>query len=222
MIKNVFKISTTSLFRLVAVAAVGLAIVNWWPHSTARTRDGSISWYRGLWGQRSFFKVTGSDRFGCRFNVNLNPLPGYSLMTGTYPDGTLRENTVVYVSGSIDGCVIDRRNIADGKYYSPDGTEVGRVESGTGNIMYCQPNGCPFQEFVLENGQLVLERNWYKDGTLQSERKYLDGKLHGVCTDYHRNGQLRSSSTYRQNFVVDAVWYDQKGTAVNTFLANTR
>jgi antitoxin component YwqK of YwqJK toxin-antitoxin module len=124
---------------------------------------------------------------------------------------SLREKTNVYVAGHIDGCDIKRVDVTEGAYYSPDGTEIGRVDDGTGNIKYLQPNGNPIQEYVLKSGQLAVERHWYKNGTLQSERNYLDGKLHGECSDYFPDGRLRSKSTYEQNASVDAIWYDQNG-----------
>ncbi len=210
-----FKLSTAAVMRLVAVAAIGLAVVNWWPRSTAPARDGSIAWYHGLWGPKSYYKVTGVDEYGNQFTVRLDSLPGYSEMTGTYPDGALREKTVVYVAGHVDGCDIKRVDVTEGTYYSPNGTEIGRVENGTGNIKYCQPNGNPINEYVLENGELVVERHWYKSGSLQAERNYLDGKLHGECSDYFPDGSLRSRSVYEQNATVSAIWYGQNGNVVN-------
>lgn len=210
-IEFMFKISTASLMRLVAVAAIGLAVVNWWPRSTAPAPDGSIAWYHGLWGPRSYYKVTGIDEFGNEFIVELDSLPGYSRMTGTFPDGSLREETTVFVAGHIDGCDVKRVDVTNGAYYSPNGIEIGRVKDGTGNIKYCQPNGNPIQEYILKNRQLAVERHWYKDGTRQSERNYVDGKLHGECSDYFPDGALRSKSTFEQNATLEAIWYDQNG-----------
>ncbi len=151
------KLTTGSMFRITAFAALALAVANWWPRTLPPARDGSVTWYRGFWGSRSSYKITGTDGFGCTFNVKLRSLPGYSPMIGAYPDGT------------------------------------------------------PACEYDLENSQVIRARMWWKDGTLQSNRHYRDGKLDGVCTDYYPNGKLRSKSTVERNVNVGIEWYDQNG-----------
>lgn len=75
------RLTTGSMFRLVAIAAVALAVANWWPRALPPANDGSVTWYHGIWGTRSSYKITGTDRFGCTFSVKLRGLPGYSPMT---------------------------------------------------------------------------------------------------------------------------------------------
>lgn len=205
------KLTPGSMFKLVALAAVLLAVANWWPRALPPTKDGSITWYRGIWGSRSYYKITGTDRFGCTFNVDLISLPGYSQLTGAYPNGAPRERTVVYVTGSVDGCQIRREDVQSGEYFAPNGTTIGHVEDGTGNVKYCRPDGTPAREYNLDNGQIIRERMWWKDGALQSDRQYSDGRLDGVYTDYYPNGKIRSKSIVEQNAFMHADWYDQDG-----------
>ena len=205
------KLTTGSMFRLVAIAAIALAVVNWWPRALPPGKDGSVTWYHGIWGARSFYMVTGTDGLGCTFKVNLRLLPGYSPMTGAYPDGSPREQTVVFVTGSVDGCEIRRADVQSGEYFAPNGTLIGRVENGTGNVKYCRPDGTPAREYDLANGQLIRERMWWKDGTLQSDRQYCDGQFDGVCTDYYPNGKMRSKSIVERNVYLKVEWYDQNG-----------
>ena len=87
------KLTTTYLLRLTALAAVVTAVLTQWPRSLPPARDGSITWTRGFWGKPLYSHVTGTDRFGCTYRVELRGLPGYALMTGTYPDGAQREET---------------------------------------------------------------------------------------------------------------------------------
>jgi len=190
-----FKLSTSAIFRLVAVAAVGLAIANWWPRALPPHCDDSatsVTWCHGMWGPRSYSKVTGTDRYGCTFQVAINGLPSYSQMKGVYPDGTPREETMVYVRGSVDGAQIDRKNVQSGKYFGPDGSQIGIVDEGTGNIKYCWPNGTPACEYELQDGKVVRERQWWKNGTLRLDTPYLDENAHGECLEYYPNGQVRS------------------------------
>ena len=208
---DMWTISTAGILRLCIVAAFGLTAVNWWPRSTPPAQDGSIAWYHGIWGKRSYFCVTGRDPYGCDFVIDNVDVPCFSLMIGHYPDGSIRERTFVYVTGHVDGCTINRRRVRDGTYYAPNGSVIGSVQDATGNIMYCRPNGEPIVEYVIENGNLVAERNWFKNGTLQSERKYLGGKTHGLNSDYHPNGQLRSAANFENGLCVEFTCYDNAG-----------
>jgi hypothetical protein len=205
------RLTTGSMFRLVAITAVALAVANWWPRALPPARDGSVTWYHGIWGSRSFYKITGADRFGCTFSVKLNSLPSYSPMTGAYSYGSPRERSVVFVTGSVDGCEIRRSDVQTGEYFAPDGTTIGRVVNGTGNVKYCRPDGTPALEYELINGQIIRERKWWKDGYMLSDQQYQDGHLHGLSIFYYPNGNMQSETTFQQNAAVNVVWYDQNG-----------
>lgn len=206
-----FKLSTASLLRLVALAAVGLAITNWWPRALPPRNDGSVTWYRGISGQRSYYRVTGTDRFGCTYDVAINNLPSFAPIVGTYPDGSPREESKVYVTGSMDGAILHRDSVTEGKYFAPDGTQIGYVKNGSGNIKYCRPDGTPTLEYELEDGTVLRKRVWWKNGNLQSELNYRDRRLHGICTFYYPNGKLRSRSTVEFGMDQKPEWFDQNG-----------
>lgn len=206
-----FKLSTASLFRLVAIAAIGLAFANWWPRALPPRNDGSVTWYHGIWGPRAYYKVTGTDRFGCTYSVAIQRLPSFSPIVGEYPDGSPREESHVYVTGSIDGAEIHRDSVTHGRYFAPDGTQIGLVENGTGNVKYCRPDGTPQLEYELVNGTVTRRRVWWKNGHLQSERNYRNRRLHGTCTDYYPNGTLRFRSTEECGVCLQVEWFDQNG-----------
>lgn len=209
------KLSTSAIFRLVAVAAIALAIANWWPRALPPQCDGpatSVSWFHGMWGHRTYFKVTGTDRYGGTFQVAVKGLPSYSQMKGAYPDGSPREETSVYVTGSIDGAHIHRKNVVSGKYFSPDGTQIGLVENGTGNVKYCWPDGTPAYEYELNDGEVIRERQWWKNGSLRLDTPYRDGTPHGENLEYYPNGQVRSKASIEHGVWGEVLWYDQTGT----------
>lgn len=197
-----------------------IAVVNWWPRSTHPGRDGSVAWYRGSMWNRHYYKVTGTDSCGCEFAAAISHLPGYCSMKGTYPTGAKREITKVMVKGHQDGCDIDRKDVVEGVYYAPDGTEVGRVKDGTGTIKYCRPDGTNEAEYTLLFGKVVREKHWRRNDVLQSERSFSNGLLAGECIDYHADGSIRCRSHYLNGRCIQAEWYDQAGTVIQTFSLN--
>ena len=206
-----FRLTIATLFRLTALAAIGLTVLTQWPRSLPPARDGSITWYRGFWGKLSYSHVTGIDRFGCTYRVELRGLPGYARMTGTYPDGAQREETEVYVTSQTDGCDIRRMNVTNGRYFAPDGKLIAQVINGTGNVKYCRSDGSPAREYILEKGQLVRERMWYKNANLRSDCSYQHGLLHGLYEDYYPSGEISSRSIVEKNLWISTTWYDQNG-----------
>lgn len=211
-----FKLTMSSLIRLVTLTALALAAINYWPRSLPKRIDGSITWYHGIWGPRNYYLVTGTDRFGCSFRVEITDLPAYSPIVGRYPDGTLREKALVYVTGSIDGALIHRSKVLSGEYYAPNGKAIGTIEDGTGTVVYCRPDGTLASELELSDRELKREKQYWKSGTLKIDQRYEDGELHGTCLDYYPNGKLRSKSIAERNRFVDTVWYDQTGRLTST------
>lgn len=92
-----------------------------------------------------------------------------------------------------------------GEYFAPDGTTIGRVENGTGNVKYCRPDGTPAREYELKNGQVIRKRMWWKDGSMQSDKEYRDGQLNGLSIFCYPNGKMQSKATVEQNAFVNVV-----------------
>src|SRR6476661_3209844 len=119
------RLSLSALFRLVALTAVALVSVSWWPHATDADRDGSVAWYRAtVLGKRTYYKIVNTAE---NFVVKVGALPGYSPFTAYYPGGSLREQAEVYVSYRTDGLHVERQRVLNGSYYAPDGTILGQV-----------------------------------------------------------------------------------------------
>ncbi|WP_430816495.1 rhomboid family intramembrane serine protease [Carboxylicivirga sp. RSCT41] len=61
-------------------------------------------------------------------------------------------------------------------------------------------NGQIESETYYVNGRLHgTYKEWYKNGQLKSEIKYINGKREGITTDYYSNGQKKDEMLYRNN-----------------------
>ena len=132
-------------------------------------------------------------------------------MIGKYPDGSPRERALVYVTGSVKGCEIHRSNVLQGEYFSPDGSTLGRVERGTGNVKYCRPDGTPTREYLLRDGKLVCEKTWWKNGFPRSERQYHDSPVDGIAMFYYPNGQMSSKSLVTKGAFTHTEFFNMNG-----------
>jgi len=47
------------------------------------------------------------------------------------------------------------------------------------------------------NGELELSKSWYENGNLRFEEKYKDGKLNGLQKIYFKNGKLQFESNWK-------------------------
>ncbi len=205
------KLTLGSLFRLVAIAAIGIAVANWWPRATPASSDGVVAWYHGAYWGRAYYLVTKADYFRCNCRASVTDLPQFAKLTGTYPDGSIREESETWIEGHQDGCTIVRTKVRNGTYYAPNGTEVGRVVNGNGNIKLCRPNGSPAREIFLDDSLVTREKIWWSNGNLQSDREFKNGRLHGECKDFYFNGALRSMATYENNTCVKLQYFDLNG-----------
>lgn len=179
------KLTTTYLLRLTALAAVVTAVLTQWPRSLPPYPDGSTTWYRGFIGKPMYNLITGTDMFGCAYRVKIRELPGYSLMTSRYPDGTKREESEVFVSLHPGGCEISRLDVRNGQYFAPDGVLIAEVINGTGTVKYHRPDGSPARECTLVNGKEILRRIWSKTGQLRVDTTYHDAKSRTCYYDQH-------------------------------------
>lgn len=214
------RLSVAALFRLVAFTALILVLVRWWPHTTGADTDGSIAKYRStVLGKRSYYQVINSAE---GFAVELGTVPGYSRLVAYYKDGSLREQSEVYVTYRTDGVHVERERVLSGQYYAPDGSVLGQVNDGNGTIVHTRANGSPFREFTLVGGAKVRVRQWFNNGQLWIDQRYRDGDLDGEIREYYPNGTLRSSAVYLRGKSVSVQYFDTRGTPASAPDASDR
>ncbi len=125
------KLTVGSLFRLSAVAALAMGGTTFIPHSST-TPDGNTSYYNlQLNGRRRYYGMTGSD-LGAKFEVKVAKVPGYGHLKSYYPNGNVREDSMVAIETQTDGLKVVRNKVQSGKYYRPDGSLCSAIENGSG------------------------------------------------------------------------------------------
>jgi antitoxin component YwqK of YwqJK toxin-antitoxin module len=192
-----------------ALTALVLVTVRWWPHTTDADTDGSVAWYRStVLGKRTYEKVVNSTE---GFTIELGTVPGYSHLVSYYKDGSLREESEVYVSYRTNGVHVERERVINGKYYAPDGSIIGQVKDGAGTIVWTRPNGLQFREITLVGGKKSRLRQWFANGQLWVEQSYGDGDLEGESHEYYPNGILRSLSVSGRGKPLSVQHFDSNG-----------
>ncbi len=107
-----------------------------------------------------------------------------------------REESETWIEGHQDGCTIVRTKVRNGTYYAPNGTEVGRVVNGNGNIKLCRPNDHRAREIFLDDSLVTREKIWWSNGNLhQTESSKTEGCMVNAKT-FTSMARLRSMATY--------------------------
>ena len=75
-------------------------------------------------------------------------------------------------------------------YWEKDGKKV-----GPWSIVYNERK--LFNCFNIDGEQHGMQKSWYKDGTLYSERNYKDGKQDGVQKSWHEDGTLQDECNFK-------------------------
>lgn len=203
------RLSLSALFRTVALTALVLVTVRWWPHTTAVDADGSVAWYRStVFGKRTYHKIVNSTE---GFTVELDAVPGYSRLVAYHNNGSLREESEVYVSFRTDGVHVERERVRNGKFYAPDGQVLAQVIDGNGTILWTRANGLPFREITLTAGAKTRLRQWFNDGQLWVDQSYRRGDFDGESREYYPNGRLRSQMIYLTGQLVSEQHFDTRG-----------
>jgi antitoxin component YwqK of YwqJK toxin-antitoxin module len=146
-----------------------------------------------------------------------------------YENGTLKQESnfvngklngiykSYYESGSIkgDGYYVDDkqdgkwiiyfsngRKMAEGNYQSGDGTDLGATGiPRNGRVgkwyTYYEKNGFLEQQSNYINGKLNgIFKSYYENGTLQEESNFVNGKLNGIAKTYYENGSIKGEENY--------------------------
>ena len=78
------------------------------------------------------------------------------------------------------------------------------------------------EEYYMDGPKVVkhgLHREWYKDGILEEESIFKDGKLQGLCRNWYFNGKLYKEAYYNdgKRYGLHRRWYlnDQLGEEYN-------
>lgn len=207
------KLTVGSMFRLACVAAVALSIHTWIPRSS-KTMDGNTSHYKiGFNGKRTYYSITGEE-MGCRFEVSVKTVPGYGERKSYYPNGVLRDESIVYVERQTDGLKINQRRVESGRFYRPDESLCSEVVQGTGVVTTNRANGRPLQEITLGNGRVLRERAYYKNGNLAQDSQYDGEILH--CTDYFPEGMPWHIWSSDNGRITESTYFDRDGHEVST------
>lgn len=206
------KLTVGSLFRLAAVAAIAMGGTTWIPHSST-TLDGNTSYYNlQLNGHRRYYGMSGND-MGARFEVKVAKVPGYGHLKSYYPNGNLREDSMVYIETQTDGLKVAHAKVQAGKYYLPDGTLCSSIENGSGVRTISRLSGKPFQEITLEHGRVIRQRTWYLTGSLFQEST-TDGSITRVV-NYFPEGMPRQVWNFEEGGrVIESQNFDREGNEV--------
>lgn len=202
------KLTVGSMFRLACVAAVALSVNTWIPRSS-KTMDGNTSHYKiGFDGKRRYYSITGHE-LGCRFEVTVKTVPGQGDRRSYYPNGVLRDNSIVYVERQTDGLRIDGDRIESGRFYRLDESLCSEVTNGTGIMTVNRADGLPVFEITLDNGKVLRKRLFYKNGNLARDSQY-DGEIMH-CTDYFPEGMPCQIWSSDHGHVTKQTYFDRDG-----------
>lgn len=206
------KLTVGSMFRLACVAALALSINTWIPR-WSKTLDGNISYYKiGFDGKRRYYSLTGEE-LGCRFEVTVKTVPGRAVRKSFYPNGVLRDDSLVYVEYQTDGLKINHERFESGKFYRPDATLSSEVIQGTGVVTTHLANGHTLQEITLKNGKELRRRSFYKNGKLFQDAQYNGKTLH--CINYFPEGMPWKISISDDGRVTAQTFFDRDGNEVS-------
>lgn len=206
-----FKLTIGSMFRLAAITAIALSATRWIPHSS-KTLDGNTSYYTLKFdGHRHYYAMTGNE-LGCKFEAQVQKVPGYVELKSYYPNGNLREHSRVYVETQTDGLKIRHEQVESGKFYLPDGSICSSLENGTGVVTTTLANGAVLCTITFDKGRIVGRKSWYRNGNLSQEER-IKGMTSEV-TDYFPEGMPWKRWTSENGRIIESTFFDREGNEV--------
>jgi antitoxin component YwqK of YwqJK toxin-antitoxin module len=120
-----------------------------------------------------------------------------------YESGSIKADGY-YVDDKYDGKWIiyfsNGKKMAEGNFQSGDGTDLGATGiPRNGRVgkwyVYNEKNGFLEQNLNYVNGKLNgIAETYYESGKLKEYRSYVDGKLNGIYKIYYENGNLKQES----------------------------
>ena len=201
-----------AILAVVTVVPAGLLVSYFLPRHDA-PRSGVIATYYGLgWhDEPGFFgknwvhlRIEWGD--GCWQEVDMDGY-GYSPTRGYYPDGAIREESVVLVNES-DGTPNWLGDpVLQGKYYDINGKLVSEVTDGTGRQILHDPSGSKRWELELRDGKRVEHIQYSPSGHVLHRHRYdAAGRAHGLFVSHYEDGTPRGRGRFRNGEHV-GIWY---------------
>lgn len=207
---------------VVACVAIAIEIPYWIPkRQVLSVNDAYIGYYRGLglidrsgYFGRNWYRVVVHEDLDGYWEVDVTRL-GYNQYRGYYRNGVLREEGLCMVEENGGGADITpiRTDLLNAKFYDPKGNLISEVKNKTGRQILCNPNGKPFWQLDLLDGQYTSVKMWHSNGQLIHESHYKHGVPHGTSIANYPNGQVEYRGVYSDGKRV-GVWvrYAEDGT----------
>ena len=143
-------------------------------------------------------------------------------MVGKYKDQDLKiHNGYFYYfhpNGSLDamGKYADDKKIGLWLHYYPDGMPKDSINYLNGNAigtsLSWHPNGYPKDSSIINTEGKGLIVTWFDNSNIASAGFVINNtKPEGTWKYYHKNGQISSKETYKNEVLIDKIYFDENG-----------